>query len=184
MIGEPVLLVGHSSGGVVALEAMVASPSTFVGAVLYEPPVAIGPPLGGEALARAEAAVTAGKPGKAMAIFIRDIVRMPPLIARIVRVVAAVQPKLRAFVPRQLGDVEAIDRLGVRLDAYAGIEVPTVLLGGDRSPPHLGERIDALARTLPRAERVVLHRQGHGAHLRAPGDVARVIETLADKVLG
>ncbi len=184
VIGEPMVLVGHSSGGVVALEALVASPSTFAGAVLYEPPVVIGEPLGGAALERARAAVAAGKPGKAMAIFMRDIVRMPRLIAGLVRVVVAVQPRLRAFVPRQLDETEAIDLLGVRLDAYARIEVPTVLLGGDRSPAHLGKRLNVLARTLPCIDQVVvLHGQGHSANVRAPGDVARVIETLADKVL-
>jgi hypothetical protein len=36
---------------------------------------------------------------------------------------------------------------------------------------------------MPHAEKVVLPRQGHGADQRAPGEVARVIETLADKVL-
>jgi len=36
---------------------------------------------------------------------------------------------------------------------------------------------------LPHADKVVLPRQGHGAHQTAPGDVARVIETLAGKVL-
>ena len=77
--GNPVVLVGHSSGGVVALEALVASRSSFAGAVLYEPPVVIGPPLGGEALARAKAALVAGRPGKAIEIFSRDIVGVSPL---------------------------------------------------------------------------------------------------------
>jgi hypothetical protein len=36
---------------------------------------------------------------------------------------------------------------------------------------------------VPHAEKVVLPRQGHGANQRAPGDVARVIETLAGTVL-
>jgi len=70
-----------------------------------------------------------------------------------------------------------------RLDAYAQIQIPVILLGGRRSPAHLGTRLDALARTVPHAEKVMLPRQGHGANQRAPGDVARVIETLADKVL-
>jgi pimeloyl-ACP methyl ester carboxylesterase len=183
VIGEPMLVVGHSSGGVVALEAMVASPSTFPGAVIYEPPVVIGPPLGGEALQRARAAMAAGKAGKAITIFMRDIVGIPPLVARLAGMFVAIQPRWRKFVPRQLDDVEAIDQLGVRLDAYARIEVPNVLLGGDRSPARLGKRLDALARALPRAEKVVLRGQGHGANQRAPGEVARIIETLADKVL-
>lgn len=184
VIGEPILLVGHSSGGVVALEVMVASPSTVAGAVIYEPPVVTGPPLGGAALRRARAAVAAGKPGTAMAIFMRDIAQLPWLTARLAGVFVALHPRLRAFAPRMLDDTEAIDRLGVRLDVYARIGVSTVLLGGDRGPPHAGERIDALARVLPRVERVVvLHGQGHFANLRAPDEVARVIEDLADKVL-
>ena len=87
-IGEPMVIVGHSSGGVVALEALAAAPAaTFAGAVLFEPPVAIGPPPGGEApggqasgdepIDRARAAVAAGQPGKAMQIFVRDVVGMP-----------------------------------------------------------------------------------------------------------
>jgi pimeloyl-ACP methyl ester carboxylesterase len=42
-IGERVVLVGHSSGGVVAIEALARSPSPFAGAVLYEPPIQLRP---------------------------------------------------------------------------------------------------------------------------------------------
>jgi pimeloyl-ACP methyl ester carboxylesterase len=183
LIDQPALVVGHSSGGVVALEAMAASPSSFAGAVLYEPPVVIGPPLGGEALGRARAELAAGRPGRAMAIFLRDIVRVPPLFAWMAGVFVAIRPRWRAFVPCQLDDAEAIDQLGVRLDAYARIEVPTVLLGGDRSPAHLGERLDALQRVMPCCERVVMRGRGHDAHLRAPDELARIIMDRAGKVL-
>jgi len=183
-IGEPALVVGHSSGGVVALEAIVASPPAFPGAVLYEPPVVIGPPLGGDAVGRAEAAIAGGRPGRAMTIFLRDVVQIPAYAAHLAGLTVAVAPRWRAFIPRQINDAAAINQLGVRLDAYAQIQIPVILLGGGRSPAHLGTRLDALARTLPHAEKVVLPRQGHGANQTAPGDVARVIETLADKVLG
>lgn len=184
-VGEPVLLVGHSSGAVVALEALVAVPAAFAGAVLYEPPVVTGPPLGGDTnmVQRAEAAIAAGRPGRAIAIFHRDLALVSPLAARLVGMVVAVDRRMGALAPRQIDDVAAINRLGVRLDAYARIELPVVLLGGDRSPAHLGERLDALARALPRAEPVVLHGQGHNANRGAPDQVARVVETLADKVL-
>jgi len=184
-VGEPVLLVGHSSGAVVALEALVASPSAFSGAALYEPPVVIGPPMGGgtHAVERARVAVAAGRPGRAMAIFLRDIVQLHPLETRLAGTLVAIDRRLRALAPRQIDDAAAINELGVRLDAYAAIDVPVVLLGGDRSPAHLGGRLDALAAVLPHAERVVLHGQGHDAHRDAPEEVARVVETLADKVL-
>ena len=190
-IGEPMVIVGHSSGGVVALEALAAAPAaTFAGAVLFEPPVAIGPPPGGEApggqasgdepIDRARAAVAAGQPGKAMQIFVRDVVGMPAAYAWAVRPLVAVSPRLRALAPRQISD---LDGVGPRLDVYARIEIPTVLLGGERSPAHLGERLDALAAVMPHAEKVVLARRDHSAHLRAPDEVAHVIETLADRVL-
>jgi pimeloyl-ACP methyl ester carboxylesterase len=183
VIGERMLVVGHSSGGVVALEALVALPSTFAGAVVYEPPVVLGPPLGGDALERARAAIAAGKPGRAITIFVQDIVRLPPLIARLAGFFVAVYPRMRRFAARQIDEVVAIDLLGVRLNAYARIETPVVLLGGDRSPAHLGERLNALARVLPQVERVTLHGQGHSANDRAPDAVARVIANLADKAL-
>ncbi|MFI7463321.1 hypothetical protein [Nonomuraea sp. NPDC049646] len=62
--------------------------------------------------------------------------------------------------PRQIDDLPAIDALGDRRAAYAAIRAPVVLLGGDRSPAHLGAR------------------------LRAPREVAQVIETHARHVLG
>ena len=74
-VAEPILLVGHSSGAVVALEAAIASPEAFAGLVLYEPPVAVSSPLGGDALRRAQTAIEREKPGRAMAIHLREIVR-------------------------------------------------------------------------------------------------------------
>ncbi|MGW3343004.1 alpha/beta fold hydrolase [Nonomuraea rubra] len=185
--GGPVLLAGHSSGAVIALEAMVAAPSAFAGAVLYEPPAVIGPPLGGpggEVHRRARAAIAAGRPGRAMRIFVRDTVGLPGWAALLVGWFVAVTPRMRALAPRQIEDNVAMDALGVRLDAYAGIRAPVVLLGGDRSPAHLGERLDALERTLPHPRRVLLPGQGHSAHAKAPDRVAAVIASLAAEVYG
>ncbi|ADD45557.1 alpha/beta fold hydrolase [Stackebrandtia nassauensis] len=179
----PVLLVGHSSGAVVALEAMVAAPSSFAGAVLYEPPIVTGPPLGGEALVRARAAVAAGKPGAAIAGFVRDVVGMPGWIARAAGMYAAVSPRMRALVPRQVEELAAIDELGNRLDAYARIDSPVLLLGGERSPANLAHRLDALAAVLPHAERRTLRKLGHDGNRRSPGMLAGVIAEFADRVL-
>lgn len=182
-IGEPMVIVGHSSGAVLALEALVAAPSAFAGALLYEPPCVIGPPLGGEALGQAQAAIAAGKPGTALAIFVRDLVRMAAWTAPLAKLMVALSPRIRRMVRHQIDDCAAIDQLGNRLDTYATITVPTMLLGGDRSPAHLGERLDALERVLPHTERVVLHGQGHAANALAPGKLADVIAGFADRVL-
>lgn len=179
----PMVIVGHSSGGVVALEALVTAPERFAGAVLYEPPLVTGPPLGGAAYAQAQAAISDDRPGLAMRIFLRDVVQVPPWLAGVAGLFTALIPRLRRWAPRQVAEVGAIDALGCRLEAYAAITAPVVLLGGDASPAHLGERLDALGAALPHAERVTLSGQGHDAQRRAPAAVAKVIDALAHRVL-
>ncbi|WP_214321554.1 alpha/beta fold hydrolase [Nonomuraea sediminis] len=182
-LGTPLLLVGHSSGAVVALEAMVRAPGTFAGSVLYEPPVVIGESLGREAVAKARAAAEAGRPVPAMRAFLGGVVRVPPAQAVLGALLIGAVPRMRALALRQVDDLVAIEALGDRLEAYAAIDVPTVLLGGETSPAHLGERLDALQARLPNCRRVVMPGQGHGAHVRSPESVARVIEDQAAEVL-
>jgi pimeloyl-ACP methyl ester carboxylesterase len=180
-IGLPVLLVGHSSGGVVALETLVRTPVT--GAVLYEPPVNIPGMDWDEPLARANAAIAAGRPGKAMTIFARDIVKTPRWVASLGGGLVGILPRYRAMAPRQIFDTLAIYELGVRLDAYETIRTPTLLLSGERSPKHLGERIDALAAVMPTAEKVTIAGQGHTANRRASAKVADLISGFYDRLL-
>jgi pimeloyl-ACP methyl ester carboxylesterase len=105
---------------------------------------------------------------------------MPAFAARVLRLLVMVLPRLRALIPRQLSD---LDGVGLRLDAYAQITTPAVLLRGERSPAHLGTSLDALAAVMLNAVRVTLPRRDHFAHRKAPAEVARVIEDLARQVL-
>jgi pimeloyl-ACP methyl ester carboxylesterase len=183
-VGGRPLLVGHSSGAVVALESALAAPSAFGGMVLYEPPVAVVEPLGGEALRRARAALDAGDPDRAITIHIREIVGAGRLAVAAMRRVPPIWQVVRGHAPAQITDDEAIESLGVGLDRYARLYLPVLLLGGGRSPAHLRERLDALAAVLPRLDSVVvLDGQGHLATLRAPGEVARVIAAFADRLV-
>ena len=182
--GDPVLLVGHSSGAVVALEAALAAPRLFAGLVLYEPPVAVGKALGGEALVRANAALEAGNPSQAMQIHLREIVEAPRLAVKLSPLIRPLWRQLSLFAPGQIADDNELESLGVGIDRYAGIEIPVVLLGGSRSPKHLRVRLEALAAVLPNIHSVVLlKRQGHLANARAPAKVARIVESFANTVL-
>jgi pimeloyl-ACP methyl ester carboxylesterase len=182
--GEPVVLAGHSSGAVVALEAALAAPAQVAGMVLYEPPVAVTEPLGGDALVRAKTALAAGDPGRALEIHLREIVRAPGLLARLLPRVRPLWRQMTTFAPGQIRDDANIETLGVGIDRYAALDVPALLLGGARSPQHLRERLDALAAVLPDVDSVViLRRQGHLANVWAPGKVAQIIEPFADRVL-
>lgn len=59
--------------------------------------------------------------------------------------------------------------------------MPTVLLGGDRSPGRNTAVLDALERTIPHTERVVMRGRDHGADLKHPAEVAAVIEATAGR---
>ena len=181
--GERPLLVGHSSGAVVALESALAAPAAFRAMVLYEPPVAPAEPLGGEALRRARVALDAGDPDRAITIHLREIAGYGRLLVAAIRRVPPAWQVVRGHAAAQIADDEAIESLGVGLDRYAPLDLPVLLLGGDRSPAHMRERLDALAAVLPGLDSVVvLDGQGHLANLRAPGEVARVIEGFADRL--
>ena len=178
----PVLLVGHSSGAVVALEAMLALPDAFAGAVLYEPPIPDLPLGGPDSLNRSRAALAAGHTGRAIRIFLNDAVQIGPPVPFLVGMMTRFVPELRMYGARQIDDWEAIGRLGPRLDQYATIRVPTMLLTGDRSPSHLGERVRMVAAAIPQSSVQVLHGQGHGANDKAPGLVAQLISAFAGRV--
>ncbi|MEV4343383.1 alpha/beta hydrolase [Actinoplanes sp. NPDC049596] len=170
------VLVGHSSGAVVALEALVADPGLYSGAVLYEPPLVVEGPLSGGAGPRARAALAAGKPGTAFAIFMREVARMrSPMVAVAKFAMNRRAAEIGPLVERQWDDNDAIDALGCRLAAYKAIEVPVLLLGGERSPRHLTERLDALERVLPNATRMTMRGVGHTAERTAPERVAAAI---------
>jgi pimeloyl-ACP methyl ester carboxylesterase len=184
LVGQPAILVGHSSGGVVALEAARQAPAALAGLVLYEPPLSVREPLGGAAVARARAALARGDASAALAIHLRQIVRLPWLMVALTRLRRHTWRAFAAHAAAQIADVEAIDALGVGLERYRGVAVPTLLLGGGRTRRHLRETLDALAAVLPAVrEKVIMPGQGHGAHLSAPREVAMHIHDFADELV-
>ena len=83
----------------------------------------------------------------------------------------------------QLADNDAIEALGVGIERYAALDLPAVLIEGDRSPAHLRKRLADLAATLPRVERIVtLEGEGHTANLTAADQLADVIRKFARDV--
>ena len=195
-VGAPVFLFGHSSGGPVALEALVASPSSFVGGMIYEPASVINGADGlhlagdrierngevGEGLRRARQALEAGKPGKAIGIFTQVIAGWPGFLANTGGALTALVPAYRRLIPCQIDDLEAMERLGVRLDAYARLNLPVAMVCGERSPDFNKEMVAAVASVLPMVERITLSRQGHTCHVMDPDQLVKVIERSADRV--
>jgi pimeloyl-ACP methyl ester carboxylesterase len=188
-LSRPVL-VGHSSGAVLALETLAAAPpGLFAGAVLYEPPLMIDDdhPLGsgtqpdiaavrdGRPADRARTALADGRPGTAFAIFLREIAGMRDPMVDAAEAAMNSRPEIAPVVERQLDDNDAIDALGSRLTTYAKIDLPVLLITGDQSPRHLLERSAALQAVLPDARRVTLAGESHNAERSAPDRLADAI---------
>ncbi|MGD3112044.1 alpha/beta fold hydrolase [Streptomyces sp. YGL11-2] len=187
LLDRPVLLVGHSSGGVAALEAALLAPEMFAGLYLYEPPMPTRSLVGSEAAARAREAVAAGDPREAMRIQLRDIVQEPAELVEMLIANPNPNPNAQAAfaskVAAQVADIDALDALGVGVDRFRQLDVPTTLVEGDASPAHLHERLADLATTLPKSRIVTLAGQGHAAHLTAPDVLADTIREAAERVL-
>jgi pimeloyl-ACP methyl ester carboxylesterase len=183
LLPPPILLVGHSSGAVAALEAALRSPTTFAALFLYEPPLPTRTPIGGAGQQLARAALAAGDPAEAVKIHLRDVVQLPAALIEPIFAASAARAIFAAHAPAQLADTEAIDALGVGITRYATLALPTTLVEGDASPLHLRERLADLAATLPNARVITLPDQGHIAHVSAPALLATTIRDAADRTL-
>lgn len=195
-VGTPILLFGHSSGGAVALETLVASPSSFVGGMIYEPASVIesaeGPHLmgdriergseTGEGLKQARQALMEGRPGRAFGMFMQIVGGLPSIPANLVGTLSALFPAYHRLIPCQIDDLEALEQLGVRFDAYSRLNLPIAMVDGERSPSSIKEIVAAVADALPRDEHIRLRGQGHACHINDPQQLANVIETFARRV--
>jgi hypothetical protein len=120
-----------------------------------------------------------------MKIFLRDIVEEPGWLASLAGLSTPLTAASRFSPAGQIVDTENIESLGVGIERYADIREPVLLLGSAKSPRHLGERLRALSEVLPNVDSmVILPRQGHAATVFAPREVAGIIASFADRVLG
>lgn len=181
--GRPVTVFGWSSGGHLALNAAQAG-VPVARLVLFEPPVVVDdsrPPLPDDYVERLDAAVAAGRPGDAVELFMTAAVGMPPEFLGDVRG-SEMWPGLEAIAHtiaydgRNLGDT--MSGRPLRADLWDGVDVPVLVLHGDRTWPFLAAGARAVAGHLPTATLQVVPGENHGA---APEVLAPVLRAFAGK---
>ncbi|HEY4200610.1 MAG TPA: alpha/beta hydrolase [Devosiaceae bacterium] len=186
-IGEPALLLGHSSGGMVALEASLEFGDRLAGLILYEPPLQRDTPFGGDDQARMEAAMASGDRDEALRIFFTDIIEFDEPTVTFMRTdpaFAGAWGDMKRLAPAQMADTNAIRALPLGLDRYAAIDVPTLLLKGDQSPRHLQDGMDALQPIIAGSMLETFVGHGHSANLEAPDEMAAVMDRFAKRLFG
>lgn len=173
--GGPPLLIGHSFGGILALEAALRTPVKKL--ILYEPPILLsGRDLHDAFVSRVDALLARGELEEIWVSFLRDVLLMTD--EEIARYRESRSWKARvemaALLPR-----EAHARGSYRFDAarFRGFDAPTLLLRGTESSPELHAAVAALTSALPGSRVADLRGESHVAMSSAP-------ELFLEEVIG
>ena len=182
-IRGPVHLLGHSYGGIVALEAALRT-DRLRSLILYEPPINVGADTPPDDLADRLAALLATGDREAMLVtFLEEGPRYPPELIAAQRA----QPEWAqrvGYAHTLAREAQAQRRYQLDVTAVSRLRVPTLLLLGSRSPPFFRTAIEALNRALPRSELAVLEGQHHNAMETAPSLFAEAVWRFLGGQLG
>jgi pimeloyl-ACP methyl ester carboxylesterase len=175
----PVLVVGHSYGGALALELAARRPDLVVGVWAFEPPYApVGPPAVRAALVALERATAeAGRlvgPGAAAEAFLSGVAG-PEAVARLA---PASLERLRQAGNGALADAGL---LGFDPDGLARIDRPVELALGAASEPFYADLAAGLRKRMADTSLVTLPGARHDAPIVDPTPVAAAIRAFADR---
>ena len=157
---DGVTVLGHSYGGICALEAALLT-HTVRRLVLYEPPMGFlaSPP---RVVQRLELLLEEGKRDELVAFFMREVAGLPADQVELLRSLPAWKARLAVAhtIPREeLASREyAFDP-----DRFRALDVPTLFLEGGDSPDPFKMAGEAVAEALPDCRVVVMPGQGHAA---------------------
>ena len=176
------MVFGHSFGGLVGLELALRPPVTMTRLAVYEPAVSIGGAFSNDWLPELDLAVADGRTVDAVISVMRGLeligslkhvpLRMQRVMAKVI-MRGEMHEDMRALLPTVHGEVAIATGLDSSGDRYAGVDVDTLLITGERGPTYLRDVADVLDLMMPRSARSVLPRLGHNApDMDAPDAVA------------
>jgi pimeloyl-ACP methyl ester carboxylesterase len=173
LLDEPVDVVGHSYGGLVALETALIS-DRISRLIVYEPSIDDHPQFPG-VVARVAELVWRGDAEKAAVTLLVERSGVPPDAVDAVRALPLWPILLRGtqMLPREGSAV-----VSYRFDPsrFQRLATPTLVLVGEESPGWRHEAMTRLQTALPHAELQILAGQGHLATHTAP-------ELLAENIV-
>lgn len=173
--GEPVVLLGHSWGGICALEA-AAITDELKALILYEPPIPVGVEIYRNGiLERLEALLDAGEREAVLTTFMTEVVRVPRDQLELIRAQPG-WPERVATAHTIVRETRADDEYRFDPDRWRALYLPVLLLLGADSPRFFGAAIAALDEALPNATMRVMAGQQHVAMETAP---ALFVEEIA-----
>lgn len=172
-VGEPVFLLGHSYGALVALAAAAEVPNRVRKLVLYEPPV---PGTGAELLAQMEEHGRKGDWDGVAATFFGEVLSVPAEELEALRESEA-WSSIVADSPPSLEEVRAMKRSDIDAERFRGLSVPVVLQIGSESSRDFFFT-DTLAPVLPDVRIEVLEGQAHEGMTAGPEQYAKAVRRI------
>lgn len=165
-IGEPVDLLGHSFGGILALEATQLTRNVRR-LVLYESAPIQANLLPNEIIDRLQTLLDAGDRAGVLITHYRDIAHMLPDEVEQLKSSPAWPARLALAhtVPRELS---ALKQYEFDPDRFKDMQTPTLFLLGGDSPQFIKDTTKTLASALPNSHVVVMPGQQHIAMYTAP----------------
>jgi pimeloyl-ACP methyl ester carboxylesterase len=168
----PVFVLGHSIGGVCALEAAFLS-DKISRLVLYEPP--LQDRNHGAVATKMENMIKGGQREQALVTFLQEIVMISP--GEIAAMKARPSwPARVAGVEKQIREIRALDEYRFDAKRASALKVPTLLLTGSKTAsPDPTRAIELLMATLPNRSLTVFEGQEHNAMDTVPREFAEVV---------
>ena len=162
--GTAPFLLGISSGGALILHA-VASGVGVKEIALYEPPYIAGdngPHSFEGARNRLQSLVSAGDRGGAVSFFMTDVYGAPrAFVFAMPFLMPNAWQRNKLVVHTLLYDLTILDDRSVLNGRSSSITVPTLVVGGEKSPKVLRDAVTAVANALPNGQSLFLPGQDH-----------------------
>jgi len=180
---------GHSSSGLIALQAALTLPSLRKVAI-YEPPLSLHGSISTSWIPRFDREIAQGKLASALITFIKadHLSRLPrwlllPLLKwyfqREKKTLLPDDIPMEALIPTQRFDGLLVKEMDDSLETFALVQADVLLLGGAKSPAFLRDILDALNHTLPHVKRVEYPDLDHSAPNQSRPN-QKVPERIAD----
>lgn len=138
---------------------------------LFEPPYVVtptndvAPPE--EAEAKLKELVIQGKRGEAVQYFMTQVMGMPSWIVFLFKLFGKSQWQKNEAVAQTLAyDVEIMGNYSVPQNITQSINIPTVVIGGEKSPLKLKNAVIEIAKSIPKSQLCLLKGQSHNVNMK------------------